>query len=89
MKSRKKNLVGKRRWDLEIAPVAKFAASHRGFRAALAMRLGERFKAKAKNWRVMLDLWITDNPERRTEPLVGTGIVLLEEAQRLMDSWPE
>lgn len=89
MIKRTKNTVAQARWQQAIEPVREFAEANRGFRTALEKRLGKRFKSRDKNWRVMLDLWLTRNPERSREPLAGTGIVVLEEAEKLMQKWPE
>jgi hypothetical protein len=89
MIKRTKNTVAQKRWQDAIEPVCDFADANRGFRAALEKRLGKRFRSREKNWRVMLDLWLTRNPDRRREPLAGTGIVVLEEAEKLMANWPE
>jgi len=88
-KKRKKNTVAAARWVAEIEPVVAFAKAHRGFTTKLAERVSERFRDNKKNWRVLVETWLTDNEERRSEPLAGTGIVLIEEANQLMAAWPE
>ena len=86
-RTRKRNQVGQNRWKKEIAEVSKYAATHHGFKAELALRLGKRFRDRDKNWRVMLDTWLTTNDDRRTEPLAGTGLIVVAEAKELMEEW--
>lgn len=89
MSERKKNKIGAARWAKEIDEIVAFADANRGFRSELEERLKKRFRDPKKNWRIMVGVWITSNDERRTEPLAGTGLVVVEEARKLMDEWEQ
>lgn len=50
---------------------------------AEAMRLRT---GRDENWRVMVDLWTTRNDERRVEPKYSTGVIVIQEALKVIEN---
>lgn len=70
-------------WKETIASEALWVKAHRG----AASRLAEMMKKRTgvdKNWRQFIELYLTPT-ERQVEPLYSSGIILLEQIQKLKE----
>jgi hypothetical protein len=63
-------------------PLVKHAMAHRGSIKALAARLTRRTGKTVH--RQMVEGWLNPDPDKRTEPLFGMGLVILDEGNALM-----
>lgn len=70
-------------WD-SIKFFREFADNNRGTMNIMSEALRKR-TGEEKNWRVMLDLWTNRDDNRRVEPKYSTGIIILEEATRVVE----
>lgn len=70
-------------WD-SIRFFREFADNNRGTMNIMSEALRKR-TGEEKNWRVMLDMWTNRDDNRRVEPKYSTGIIILEEATRVVE----
>ena len=74
-------------WTKTVKPLSDWLRANRGSLTRLAERMEKRTGIK-KNWRQLIDLWLTTNEDRSVEPLYTTGTVLLEEIEKLIKETP-
>lgn len=73
--------IGRIRWMREIEPVVKMA-KRRGFTARLTRELN-RISQGRKWHRQQVDRYLHPDPDQRSEPMLGLGLVLIEAANRV------
>lgn len=66
-----------------IGPAIDYAAKNRGTMGALAERLSARLGYKVH--RQLVQGWLHPDPERRIEPKLGLGLVILAECRGMME----
>lgn len=71
-------------WESHVRPVRNFIRGNYGATKELAERMQKR-TGIVKNWRVQIDWWSTDNPDRVVQPLYSIGKIFLEEAKAMME----
>ena len=76
--------IGRIRWTREIEPICKMA-KRRGFTARLTRELN-RISQGRKWHRQQVDRYLHADPEQRSEPMLGLGLVLIEAARRVNEA---
>lgn len=72
-------------WTRDVEPIIQWCDAHRGSRTDIHTAFNRRTK---KNWaRHQIKQWLNSNPEARSQPLYGTGKLLLEVAAEVMSEW--
>lgn len=69
--------------DLALEPLAKFAKKNPGTKAELARRLSERLGRKVH--RQVAEGWTHPEQGKRVEPKLGLGLIILDEAQKMIE----
>ena len=68
-------------WDAASADVRRMAREVRGFVTELSKELE---RATGVRWhRQHIQMWLADDPSKRTEPRYGAGTIMLAAAKRL------
>lgn len=71
-----KDIVTTKIANKQLEPIIKFAHANRGTINALQQRLTKRTK---KQWRrENIERWLHEDPDKRTQPLLGVGLLLVE-----------
>jgi len=73
--------------DAFLQPIAETAASLRGSKKQLAAMLSERTGESVPRERV--ERWLKKDPSKRQQPLLGSGLLLKEEFDKLMKNQPK
>lgn len=68
----------------ELGPLIRFAAQNRGTIIRLTLAMTRRSGHPVRRHQV--ERWLHPDPERRTEPLLAAGLLLIEEGRKLMQA---
>lgn len=79
-----RRMTAKQRADAFLEPIVKAALARRGMKKQLAEALRKRTGEPVPRERV--ERWLKTDPEKRQQPLLGSGLLLLEEFGRIMQS---
>jgi hypothetical protein len=81
MRTSTKRTTPKQRSDVFLQPIAEAAGALRGSKKQLAAALSKRTGESVPRERV--ERWLKKDPAKRQQPLLGSGLLLLEEFNKL------
>lgn len=80
--STRRTTTPKQRSDAFLEPIVKGCLARRGMKKQLAAALSKRTGEPVPRERV--ERWLKTDPEKRQQPLLGSGLMLKEEFDRLV-----